>query len=53
MDFSKYDYITLETDAVDNEAANAFYQKNGFVLSDVFTTSEGRVMNKYHFRVRK
>lgn len=52
MDFKRYDYITLETDAVNNDAANAFYLKNGFSLSETFTTKEGRVMNKYHYRVR-
>ena len=52
LDFSRYDYITLETDAHGNDAANAFYVKNGFRLSETFTTKEGRVMNKYHFRVR-
>ena len=33
VDFNKYTYITLETDADDNDYANSFYQKNGLVLS--------------------
>lgn len=50
VDFKKYAYITLETDAVDNEAANGFYVKNGFVLTRSFTTNEGRKMNEYRYR---
>lgn len=49
VDFLKYSYITLETDAVDNEAANKFYLKNGFVLEREYTTREGRKMNEYRF----
>lgn len=52
VDFSKYTYITLETDADDNDYANSFYQKNGLVLSSRYITPEGRRMNKYHYRVR-
>ena len=52
VDFSKYSYITLETDAKDNEMANTFYKNNGMTLSSVYVTPEGRVMNKYHYRVR-
>ena len=50
VDHSEFEYITLETDADNNEAANKFYQKNGMRLSSVFTTPEGRRMNKYHYR---
>lgn len=50
VDFDKYQYITLETDADNNEKANRFYRKNGFRLSSDFYTFEGRHMNKYHFR---
>ena len=50
LDFSIYRYITLETDADNNDGANAFYLKNGFVLSKRFTTREGRRMNRYHYR---
>ncbi len=50
VNFSKYKYVTLETDANDNEAANKFYQKNGFHLVRTFETHEGRSMNEYQFR---
>lgn len=49
VDFSKYAYITLETDAIDNNDVNCFYQKNGFVLKREFETHEGRKMNEYRF----
>jgi ribosomal protein S18 acetylase RimI-like enzyme len=42
-------YIKLETDAKDNEIANAFYVKNGFVLDNSYFTREGREMNEYRF----
>lgn len=50
VDFSKYDYISLETDAVDNQLANRFYQKNGFQLVRTYETREGRKMNEYRFQ---
>jgi len=50
VDFAKYAYITLETDAVDNEAVNRFYQKNGFTLARTYETREGRKMNEYRYR---
>lgn len=50
VDFSTYTYITLETDAVDNEGANHFYKKNGFKLEREYETSEGRKMNEYRYR---
>lgn len=53
VNFNKYEYITLETDAVDNEAANRFYQKNGFVLEREFVTAEGRRMFEYRFKGEK
>ena len=49
VDFQKYAYITLETDGVDNAAANGFYQKNGFVCCRSYETAEGRKMNEYRF----
>lgn len=49
VDFDTIDYVTLETDKIDNDPANAFYIKNGFKLSYVFETPEGRVMNVYHY----
>lgn len=50
VDFSRYAYITLETDAVDNEGANLFYRKNGFALVRTYETHEGRRMNEYRYR---
>ena len=52
IDFNKYTYITLETDADDNDYVNSFYQKNGLVLSSRYITPEGRRMNKYHYRIK-
>ncbi len=49
VDFNRYAYITLETDAINNEGANHFYQKNGFVLERKFETHEGRKMNEYRY----
>ncbi|WP_416327832.1 GNAT family N-acetyltransferase, partial [[Eubacterium] hominis] len=31
-DFKKYAFISLETDAINNENVNRFYKKNGFIL---------------------
>lgn len=49
VDFEKYAYITLETDAVNNEGAIRFYEKNGFVRERMFVTEEGRKMYEYRF----
>lgn len=49
VDFNKYAYINLETDAVGNDAVNRFYLKNGFKLERQFTTAEGRKMNEYRY----
>ena len=49
VDFTRFSYINLETDAKDNEAANGFYVKNGFELTRSFTTHEGREMNEYRY----
>jgi ribosomal protein S18 acetylase RimI-like enzyme len=49
VDFSEYAYITLETDAVNNEGANHFYKKNGFVIEREFETNEGRKMFEYRW----
>ena len=48
-DFTDCAYISLETDAEDNEAANRFYRKNGFRLARRYTTPEGRAMNEYRY----
>lgn len=50
VDFSQVAYLMLQTDAKDNEAVNAFYISNGFVLHGCHTTREGRKMNEYRFR---
>lgn len=49
VDFNKFAYITLETDAVNNEAAIHFYEKNGFVKERMYETEEGRKMLEYRF----
>ncbi len=49
IDFNEYEYIKLETDAVNNDLANHFYVKNGFVLEGEYETREGRKMNEYHY----
>lgn len=49
VDLSKYEYVTLETDAENNDAANRFYQKNGFVKIREFETNEGRKMFEYRW----
>lgn len=49
VESEKYDYIKLETDAINNDKANKFYQKNGFVLDHSYVTREGRKMNEYRF----
>ena len=49
VDFSKYAYINLETDAVNNDDVNRFYVKNGFKLARTYYSSEGRKMNEYRF----
>ena len=47
VDFEEYAYITLETDALDNEIANRFYVKNGFKIEREYETREGRKMFEY------
>jgi ribosomal protein S18 acetylase RimI-like enzyme len=49
VDFNKYAYINLETDAVNNDAVNRFYVKNGFKLARSYSSAEGRKMNEYRF----
>lgn len=48
-----YTYIELTTDAINNEKANYFYQKNGFVLYRTFETPEGRKMNEYRYTIER
>lgn len=52
-DRNRFAYIKLETDRDNNEAANGFYQKNGFVLHHSYVTPEGRGMNEYRFDLGK
>ena len=49
VDYDKYSYITLETDAVENDYVNRFYQRNGFNLVRSYETHEGRKMNEYRY----
>lgn len=49
VDFAEFAYITLETDAVDNEVANRFYKKNGFAAVREYQTREGRKMIEYRY----
>lgn len=49
VDFNIFEYINLETDAIDNDRVNEFYIKNGFILARTYITSEGRKMNEYKF----
>ena len=49
-DFSVYSYITLETDAINNTAANRFYVKNMFLIEREFKTREGRLMYEYRHK---
>ncbi|MBO4432161.1 MAG: GNAT family N-acetyltransferase [Clostridia bacterium] len=49
-DFSVYDFISLETDAENNDSANQFYLKNGFSLLTTYKTKEGRLMNEYIYK---
>lgn len=50
VDFEKFAYITLETDAVNNDATIYFYEKNGFIKERQFETDEGRKMYEYRFK---
>lgn len=50
VDFNEFEYITLETDAINNEIANNFYLKNEFAVEREFETHEGRKMFEYRFR---
>lgn len=49
IDFDKYAYITLETDAINNDGPIHFYEKNGFVRERMYETDEGRKMYEYRF----
>lgn len=49
IDFDVYEYITLETDVVNNEIANNFYIKNQFHAVRQYETHEGRKMYEYRY----
>lgn len=48
VNFNEFSYISLETDALENEYVNEFYKNNGFILSRTYETKEKRLMNEYH-----
>lgn len=52
VDFRKFAYITLETDAVNNDGAIYFYEKNGFVRERMYENNEGRKMYEYRYSKR-
>ncbi len=52
IDFTKFSYISLETDAVNNDDVIGFYQKNGFIKKRQFVTEEGRKMFEFRFIIR-
>lgn len=52
LNFEGYQYIKLETDAINNDIANNFYKKNGFILNHSYFTPEGRKMNEYRWNIK-
>ncbi|MBO4694003.1 MAG: GNAT family N-acetyltransferase [Clostridia bacterium] len=50
VNFDRFSYISLETDAENNEPVNSFYMKNGFSLARTYKTGEGRLMNEYTYK---
>ena len=53
INFTEYKYITLETDANDNDIAINFYKKNGFSEEREFVTHEGRNMLEFRYILKK
>ena len=53
VNFDEFAYITLETDAENNDVAIHFYEKNCFVCERTYVTEEGRKMLEYRFSGRK
>ena len=49
VDFSEFEYISLETDAENNDTVNKFYVKNDFILVKTYETKENRKMNEYRY----
>lgn len=52
LNLEGYQYIKLETDAINNDIANNFYRKNGFILNHSYFTPEGRKMNEYRWNIK-
>lgn len=50
VDFDTFAYISLETDADNNEEVNRFYRKNDFKLAREYSTPYGRRMNEYRYK---
>jgi ribosomal protein S18 acetylase RimI-like enzyme len=44
-------FVNLTTDAINNDAVNVFYQRQGFHLARKFETPEKRLMNEYEIRL--
>lgn len=53
VDFSKFEYINLETDAENNDSVNDFYKNKGFKLKREYVTLEGRHMNEYRYKLEE
>ena len=49
VNFTEFAYITLETDAKDNDGVIKFYEKNGFIRARAYETNEGRKMFEYRY----
>lgn len=47
LNASEYSGIVLSTEAENNEAANNFYIKNGFVVINQYVLQDGRKSNQY------
>ena len=42
----------LTTDAEGNDVVNAWYRREGWVVTDEFIAAGGRAMNRYEFHLR-
>ena len=51
VDLKEHAYISLETDAINNEAAIQFYKKNGFVMQRLYETDEKRKMYEFRYQL--
>lgn len=52
IDASEYSGIILSTEAENNEAANNFYIKNGFVVINQYVLQDGRTNNQYFWTIK-